>query len=43
MPELIYAKGMERDLARMRHEDPEQLFALAGLLGAQRAEEGVPE
>lgn len=43
VPELIYAKGMELDLARMRHEDPEQLFALAGQLGAQLAEEGVPE
>jgi short-subunit dehydrogenase len=43
VPELIYAKGLELDLARMRHEDPEQLFELAGQLGAQLAEEGVPE
>lgn len=43
VPELIYAKGMELELARMRHENPEQLFALAGQLGAQLAQEGLPE
>lgn len=43
VPELIYARGMELELAKMRHEDPEQLFALAGQLGAQLAQEGVPE
>ena len=43
VPELIFAKGMELDLARMRHENPEQLFELAGQLGAQLAAEGIPE
>ena len=43
VPELIYARGMELELARMRHEDPEKLFALAGQLGAQLAREGLPE
>ncbi len=43
VPELIFAKGMELDLARMRHENPEQLFELAGQLGAQLAAEGLPE
>ena len=40
VPELIFAKGMELDLARMRHENPKQLFELAGQLGAQLAAEG---
>ncbi len=43
VPELVFAKGMELDLARMRHQEPEKLFALAGQLGAQLAEQGLPE
>ena len=43
VPELIYAKGLELDLARMRQEEPEKLFELAGQLGAQLAAEGIPE
>ena len=42
-PELVFAKGMEMGLARMRHEDPEQLFTIAAQLGAELAEKGVPE
>lgn len=43
VPELIYAKGLELDLTRMRQEEPEKLFELAGQLGAQLAAEGIPE
>jgi short-subunit dehydrogenase len=43
VPELIFAKGMELDLARMRHEDPEKVFGLLAGLAVQLAEEGIPE
>ncbi|PLW70627.1 SDR family NAD(P)-dependent oxidoreductase [Pseudohalioglobus lutimaris] len=43
VPELIFARDMELDLAKMRHEDPEALFELVAQLGAQLAEEGIPE
>jgi dehydrogenase/reductase SDR family member 7B len=43
VPELIYAKGMERDLAAMRHQEPEKFFALAAQLGKQLATDGAPE
>jgi short-subunit dehydrogenase len=43
VPELIFAKGMELDLANMRHQEPEKLFAMAAQLGAQLAEAGLPE
>ena len=42
VPEIIYAKGMELELATMRHKQPEKLFALAGQLGVQLAQEGLP-
>lgn len=35
VPELIYAKGLELNIAKMRHSDPEKLFELAGQMGAQ--------
>ena len=37
-PELIFAQGMELELAKMRHADPSTLFDLAAKLGAQLAE-----
>lgn len=37
-PELIFAQGMELELAKMRQSDPGQLFDLTGKLGAQLAE-----
>jgi len=37
-PELIFAHGMEMDLAKMRQSDPEQLFGIAAKMGAQLAE-----
>ena len=39
VPELIYAKGFELDLAKLRQSDPEQLFTMAAELGAQIAEQ----
>lgn len=38
VPELIFAKGMELDIARLRQSDPENTFALLGQLGAEIAE-----
>lgn len=35
--ELIFAEGLELQVAKMRHEDPEQLFTLLGQMGAQTA------
>ena len=35
IPELIYAEGMELDICKLRHADPEKLFELAGQMGAQ--------
>ena len=43
VPELVFAKDMELQLTVMRHENPEQLFDLAAKLGADLAENGVPE
>ncbi|MEO0982919.1 MAG: SDR family NAD(P)-dependent oxidoreductase [Pseudomonadota bacterium] len=37
-PELIFAQGMELELAKLRQSEPEKLFAMAGQLGAQIAE-----
>ncbi|MEO1554305.1 MAG: SDR family NAD(P)-dependent oxidoreductase [Pseudomonadota bacterium] len=37
-PELIFAKGMEMDLAKQRQKDPEALFETMNQLGAQIAE-----
>lgn len=39
VPELIFASGMELDLAKMRHSDPEKLFELGSQFGAQIAEQ----
>ncbi len=35
--ELIFAEGLELQVAEMRHENPEQLFTLLGQMGAQTA------
>lgn len=35
--ELVYANGLELQVAKMRHEDPEQLFTILGQMGAQTA------
>lgn len=35
--ELIYADGLELQVAKMRHDDPEQLFTILGQMGAQTA------
>ncbi len=35
--ELIFAEDMELQVAKMRHENPEQLFTLLGQIGAQTA------
>lgn len=35
--ELIFAEGIELQVAKMRHEDPDQLFTLLGQMGAQTA------
>lgn len=37
-PELIFAQGMELELAKMRQAEPGKLFEVAGQLGAQIAE-----
>ena len=37
VPEYIYAKGMELQLAQLRHSDPEQLFATSAQIGEQIA------
>lgn len=43
VPELIFAQGMELEIARLRHQEPQQCFDLVAQLGAQLAEEGIPE
>lgn len=37
VPEIIFAEGLELEIARLRHSDPEKLFEMAGQLGAQIA------
>lgn len=37
-PELLFAKGMEHDAAKLRQSDPDALFAMMNELGAQIAE-----
>lgn len=37
-PELIFASGMELDMAKLRQSDPEALFTMMNQLGAQIAE-----
>lgn len=39
VPELLFASGVELDLAKMRHSDPEKLFELGGQIGTQIAEQ----
>lgn len=39
VPELIFASGVELDLAKLRHSDPEKLFEMGGQIGAQIAEQ----
>ena len=43
VPELIYAKGVELEYAKMRHANPDQYFKLSAQLGAQVAQHGLPE
>lgn len=38
IPELVIAEGPELMMAKLRQSDPEQCFAMAGVLGAQIAE-----
>ncbi len=38
VPELIFAQGMELDMAKLRHSDPDKLFELTTEFGAQVAE-----
>ena len=37
-PELLYAKGMELEAAKLRHSNPEALFGMLNQMGAQIAE-----
>ena len=37
-PELIFAKGMEYELAKLRQSEPEKLFEMAAAMGEQIAE-----
>jgi len=39
VPELLFASGMELDIAKLRHSDSDKLFQLTGQLGAQIAEQ----
>lgn len=39
VPELLFASGVELDLAKMRHSDPDKLFELGGQIGTQIAEQ----
>lgn len=43
VPELIYAKGLELEYAKIRYANPDQYFQLSAQLGAQIAENGLPE
>ncbi|MEO1660467.1 MAG: SDR family NAD(P)-dependent oxidoreductase [Pseudomonadota bacterium] len=43
VPELIYAKGVELEYAKIRHANPDQYFTLSAQLGAQIAQHGLPE
>lgn len=38
-PELIFASGIELDLAKLRHSDPEKLFAMGAEMGAKISEQ----
>ena len=37
LPEVVFAQGMELELAKMRHSDPDKFFDLAAKFGAQLA------
>ena len=39
LPEVTYAQGMELELAKMRHAEPEKFFDLAAKFGSQIAEQ----
>ena len=44
VPELVFAKDMELELAKMRHADPDQAFNLMSQLGegiARQMEQGI--
>ncbi len=43
VPELIYAKGGELDIARLRHENPQAYFDLIGDIGVQVAQNHASE
>ncbi|MEL6360780.1 MAG: SDR family NAD(P)-dependent oxidoreductase [Pseudomonadota bacterium] len=43
VPELIFANGMELEMAKLRQSNPEQLFELANQYGAQIVANGLPE
>lgn len=43
VPELIYAKGSELDMTKLRQTEPEKLFSLMALLGAEISKTGLPE
>ncbi len=38
LPEVVIAQGMELELAKLRHTDPDKLFEITAQLGAQLAE-----
>jgi len=38
-PEVIFASGIELDLAKLRHSDPEKLFAMGAEMGARISEQ----
>ena len=42
-PELIFAKGMELEAARLRHADPDAFFELIAGIGAQTAQQHTEE
>lgn len=42
-PELIFAKGMELEAARLRHADPDAFFQLIAGIGAQTAQHHTEE
>lgn len=41
VPEILVADGMEENLAKMRHDNPEQLFTMLANMAAQMAKEFV--
>lgn len=43
VPELIFAKGVELEYAKLRHADPDKYFEMAAQMGAEIAAQGVPD